>query len=325
MSARARPIAAALALLACAAGCGGDATREESGQAGAAPSPAANTAPSAASATPAPSPEDAAALAAAVRAMHEGRYEEVDTLLGAQLAQPSPSPDALFIAGSAAYERDDFALAADRLAQAVRLKPQFLPNAVALGFAQRRLGRADDARATFESIVAARPDGHKAHYGLGLVALEAGDLPAARGHLERALALQPGYLKAQVALAKLLQQEGRLEEARAAFEAVVERKPAHDEALYRLSQVLVELGRGEEAQSVLEQQRRVYALKEQIGGLLASVRAGTASAASYAQLADLLLQVGEDEQAGQSVSEGLRRFPGDARLTQLRLAFDAGG
>ena len=321
MSARARPIAAALALLACAAGCGGDATREESGQAGAAPAPAASAAPAA----PAPSPEDAAALAAAVRAMHEGRYEEVDTLLGAQLAQPSPSPDALFIAGSAAYERDDFALAADRLAQAVRLKPQFLPNAVALGFAQRRLGRADDARATFESIVAARPDGHKAHYGLGLVALEAGDLPAARGHLERALALQPGYLKAQVALAKLLQQEGRLEEARAAFEAVVKRKPAHDEALYRLSQVLVELGRGEEAQSVLEQQRKVYALKEQIGGLLASVRAGTASAASYAQLADLLLQVGEDEQAGQSVSEGLRRFPGDARLTQLRLAFDAGG
>ncbi len=314
--ARATALAAVLAAALATAGCGPDAAEGQSG--GAARdgvSPPGGDVPVVDA-----SMDDAtrASVEGALRAAEEGRHEDVAGLLAEVLSRPDPPAGALWIAGWAAYELGDFAVAVDRLGAAVRAQPAFLPHAVALGFAQRRLGRVDDAAATFRSIVEVRPDAYKAHYGLGLLALDAGRAAEARPHLERALALQPDYLKAEVAMARLLQRENRLDEARVAFEAVVKRAPSHEEALYRLAQVLDTLGRADEAQAVLEQQRKVYAIKEQIGALVTAIRAGGADADAFRHLAGLFAEIGADDDAQRAVADGLRRFPGDAILVELR-------
>lgn len=292
----------ALVLALAAAGCGDDAPATP----GASAPPAAPL-----------DPEAAALVGQALEAMRGRRWEEVATILQPVLARPSPPPDATWIAGSAAFELGRYPETVELLEDAVRRKPAFLPNAVALGFARRELGDFAGAEATFQEIVAVRPTAHKAHYGLGLVALDQGRLPEARRELEAALALEPRYLKAHAALGRLLLDEGRLEDARDELQRVVEAWPGNEQALYLLAQAQSALGDQPAADATLARRAQVYAIKEQLGGLAARRRSSEPSAADYAQEVRLHLEIGETSEAARTFNLGLRAHPGASELLAL--------
>lgn len=286
------------------------------GACGREPAPAAVEAPLSA--------EDQTALVLAVRAQQEGRSHEVGALLAELLAREPPPVDAQYVAGEAAYTLGRHAEAAERLADAVARKPEFLASATTLGFAHFKLGQFAEASAAFRQVLAARPEAYKAHYGLGLVALTEGRLDAARPALERALALRPDYLKARFAWARLLQEEGRLDEAAPELEAVLAASPAHDEALYRLAQVRLAQGHADEAEALEGRRREVYALREELAGLEATVRSGLDLPATWERLVLLQDALGEEEGAARALQDGLRRFAQDPRLQALRDARSAG-
>jgi tetratricopeptide (TPR) repeat protein len=224
------------------------------------------------------------------------------------------------VAGEAAYELGRYAEAVERLTDAVARLPSYRPNATTLGFAHYKLGQFAQAATVFRSIVALKPDAYKAHYGLGHVALAEGRTAEARAALEEALRLQPGYLKARFDLGRVLQEEGRLEESAQAFEAVLERWPSHDEALFRLAQVRAAQGRQADADAVLARRAEVYALTEEIGGLVQRVRAGTDTPETWQRIVVLQDRLGEDEQAASALRDGLQRFPEDPGLLELQRA-----
>jgi tetratricopeptide (TPR) repeat protein len=294
---------AALALLAVAGlpapGCGPDA------------SPAAPTGPAALD-----EPERAA-LAAAIRAQLASMPEQVGPLLEGLLARDPPPADAQFVAGSAAYDLGRYGEAAERLGDAVRRKPEFLPAASALGFAHRRLGDYDAAADVFARIVAVRPDAHKAHYGLGLLAVDVGRAGDARRHLEHALAVRPDYLKARFALARVLIEEGRLPEARAALEELLAHWPAHEQALYQLARVLGELGEDAASEAVLARREEIYRLGEEAGGLLVRRRAGEDDTRLAVRLVELYLALGEPDDARRELQLGLGAAPDEPALRAL--------
>ena len=283
-------------LLAALAGCGGD--------------------------SPPPGLPDDAEVAArvnrALESMAERRWEEVGPLLAPLLARSTPPPDATWIAGSAAFELGRYPEAVALLDDAVRRKPEFLPNAAALGFARRETGDFAGAEATFRAIIAARPSAYKAHYGLGLVALDQDRLPEARLAIEAALAIEPGYLKGRAALGRLLFEEGRLAESRAELERLIADWPSNEQALYLLAQVQSALGDQPAADATLARRAAVYRIKEQLGGLAARRRSGAPSAADYALEIGLQLELGEAGEAARTLDLGLRAHPGAPELQALK-------
>ncbi|MHC5211664.1 MAG: tetratricopeptide repeat protein [Planctomycetota bacterium] len=285
--------------------------------------PAPDVAPGSAAppATPAEEPvldeSGRVALAAAVQAQQQGMPEAVGALLEPLLALDPPPADAQFVAGSAAYDLAHYGEAAERLSDAVQRKPEFLGAASALGFAWRRLGDYDASTDVFRRIVEVRPEAYKAHYGLGLVAVDQGRVADARAHLEEALALRPDYLKARFGMARVLIEEGRPVEAREALEAVLAAWPSHEQALYQLSLVLAELGETEEAERVLARREEVYRLGEEAGGLLARRRGGDTDPRISVRLTELYLALDEVDDARRELQLGLRADPAHAGLQAL--------
>jgi tetratricopeptide (TPR) repeat protein len=253
----------------------------------------------------------------ALSAMQARDYDKVRTTLQPLLSRNPAHADALFVAGSAAYELQMYGDTVRMLSDAIRAKPVFVKNSSALGFAHHKLGAFDEAHDAFAAIVAEVPGAYKAHYGLGLVALDQGRLVPARGHLERALALQPAYLKARFHTARLLHEEGRLEQARDALAAVVDEWPSHEEALYRYARVLAELGQEADAERVMARHAEVYAAKGRIGALIASQRAGQDSAELRQRIVALWLQLGELSEAHDACSAAAHAFPESQVLADL--------
>jgi len=263
---------------------------------------------------------DRLVLGRAVAAKQAGRDREVAEILAELLARTPPPPEAQLVAGEAAYDLGRYAEAAERLTDAVARLPSYLPSASHLGFAHYKLGQFPQAATVFRSIVAVRPEAYKAHYGLGHVALAEGRTAEARASLEEALRLQPDYLKAHFDLGRVLQEEGRLEEAAGEYESVLARWPSHGEALFRLAQVRAAQGRQADADAVLARRAEVYALNEELGGLVQQVRAGTDAAETWQRIVLLQDRLGEDEEAARALRDGLQRFPADPGLAELQRA-----
>ncbi|RMH23523.1 MAG: tetratricopeptide repeat protein [Acidobacteria bacterium] len=115
-----------------------------------------------------------------------------------------------------ALEDGRFADAVAGFAAVVERRSDDVAALLRLGTALRELGRLEEARATFERVLALdSAAAAAAEDGLGRTALAAGDLPAAIAHLERALALQPAARRLHALLAQAYRKLGDGERAAA--------------------------------------------------------------------------------------------------------------
>jgi len=105
-----------------------------------------------------------------------------------------------------------------------------------------RMGRADEARALCEQVLAAQPDHAEAHASLGFVLLKR-ELAAesALPHLERAIALDPADHESRANLGIALQDLGRVDDAIEAYDAALALRPDHHVARFHraLARLLV--------------------------------------------------------------------------------------
>ena len=103
--------------------------------------------------------------------------------------------------------------AADVLARAIRLNPEYAPAHIYCAYALRRLGRLEGAKCHLERAKGFDPQNPFAELWLGELALTAKQFEAARDHLQRALALNPEQSEAYAAIAQVALVLGDVEAA----------------------------------------------------------------------------------------------------------------
>ncbi len=113
----------------------------------------------------------------------------------------------------------------------------FLRNDFTYGVAMFQHGYLDQAAASFEQVVAARPNDAEGYYNLGTLNLRRNDFAEARRYLEQTLKLKPNYPEAWNNLGMMAAQQGRPEEAIENFQQSLALRPRYATALLNLGNV----------------------------------------------------------------------------------------
>ncbi len=177
----------------------------------------------------------------------QARNEEALARLAESLRLRPDYADTRYNLGLALSRLGRFDEAASQYAEAVRLDPSHADAHANLGVILSRQGRFDEAERQFARAVRLEPDHVNAHYILGLIFSERGWIERAHAQFAAALRSDPGHANARANLGVVLARQGRLREAVAEFAAALRLDPAHPEARANLRVVLSRLGGADEA------------------------------------------------------------------------------
>jgi Flp pilus assembly protein TadD/peroxiredoxin len=129
--------------------------------------------------------------------------------------------------------------ATERLQKALPLggalyQAAFQRNDFTYGVALFQHGYLEQAAASFQQVVAAKPDNPDAYYNLGTLYLRRNDLEDARGYLEKTVKLKPDYPEAWNNLGMIAAQQGHADGAVKNFEQSLQYRPTYAIALLNL-------------------------------------------------------------------------------------------
>jgi tetratricopeptide (TPR) repeat protein/peroxiredoxin len=110
----------------------------------------------------------------------------------------------------------------------------FQRNDFTYGIAMFQHGYLDQAAASFEQVIAEKPDDAEAYYNLGTLNLRRNDLAQAQRYLEQTVKLRPNYPEAWNNLGMIAGQEGHIEEAIQNFQQTLQLRPDYSIALVNL-------------------------------------------------------------------------------------------
>ena len=122
-----------------------------------------------------------------------------------------------------------------------------------LGNTLYRLGKLDDAEASYKKALVLKPNYAEAYNNLGATLLTLGRMQEALASCSEAIALKPGYAAAHNNLGITLKELGRFDESVASCKQAIILKPDFTEAHSNLGNALKELGRLGEAVSSFKQ------------------------------------------------------------------------
>ncbi len=111
---------------------------------------------------------------------------------------------------------------------------EFHRNDFTYGVALFQRGYLEQAAASFQQVIAAKPNEPEAYYNLGTLYLRRNNLPDARQYLEQTVKLRPNYPEAWNNLGMIAAQEGQAAEAIGNFQQSLQLKPDYVIALLNL-------------------------------------------------------------------------------------------
>ena len=127
----------------------------------------------------------------------------------------------------------------------------FQRNDFTYGVAFFQRGYLEAATASFQQVIAAKPDNPEAYYNLGTLYLTKGDLAQARGNLEQAVKLRPEYAEGWNNLGMVSAQQGREAQAIEDFQKSLQLRPNYVTALLNYGNLLRRKGEFGEAEKLL--------------------------------------------------------------------------
>ncbi len=158
--------------------------------------------------------------------------------------------------------------------------------------------------------------GWELELGFGIAYIHLGRDAEARDHLERTLSLQPGDPNALFHLGRLDLKAGNAARATERFRQVLARQPDHQGALFSLGSALIRQGKEREGKKVLEHHRRIGHLQGRLKSLSLMANSPKASSDVFADLGDVCLELGRNEDALKAYDRAEELAPGTA-LTGL--------
>jgi tetratricopeptide (TPR) repeat protein len=177
--------------------------------------------------------------------INAGRFAELEPEARELVRRYPTSGHAWQILGIALSRQGKDALEA--LCTASRLLPNDAGAQVNVGNALGRLGRLDEAVASYRTALALSPDFAEAHQNLGHALLDLGRADDAAASCRRAVELNPRSAAAQETLGNAWLLLGRLEDAAASYRRALEIEPEFSEIHYNLGNALRGLGKLDEA------------------------------------------------------------------------------
>ncbi len=193
---------------------------------------------------------------ASLRHLQAGRYLDAQVCCQQALAIDGNHADTLHLMGLLSFHAQQYDLAVEWLARAVRQGPkaEYLSS---LGVALQRLGRREEALKAFDKAVQLNPEDAGLWSNLGNILLDLGRSADALLSFQHALTLDPRHWDAAYKSGVLLYQAGRMEEAVACLERCDTLRPEQANTLQLRAHCLRGLKRFEEA---LADFRRAHAL-----------------------------------------------------------------
>jgi tetratricopeptide (TPR) repeat protein len=128
---------------------------------------------------------------------------------------------------------------------------EFQRNDFTYGVAMFQRGYLDQAAASFQQVIAAKPQEPEAYYNLGTLYLRKNALPDARRYLEQTVKLRPDYPEAWNNLGMIAGQEGHADEAIRNFQQSLSLRPGYVTAMLNLGNLYRRQGAAEEAEKLL--------------------------------------------------------------------------
>ena len=141
----------------------------------------------------------------------------------------------------------------------------------------------------FSAVVAATPNNPRAHFTLGMIALERGETDVALERFARTLELWPQFSAAWFETGRIQADRGRFEDAANSFARAAEINPNHLDAQRMYGQALHRLGRLDEAAAALE----------------TALRARQVSPAAVAEYGHVLMKLGRHAEAASAYRQAI--------------------
>jgi Flp pilus assembly protein TadD/peroxiredoxin len=129
---------------------------------------------------------------------------------------------------------------------------EFKRNDFTYGVAFFQRGYLEQAAASFQSVIAAKPNEPEAYYNLGTLYLRRNDLQDARHYLEQAVKLRPDYSEAWNNLGMIAAQQGQAEESVHNFQKSLQLRPDYVIALLNLGNLYRRQGNFDDAEKLLD-------------------------------------------------------------------------
>ncbi|RXZ33362.1 tetratricopeptide repeat protein [Oxalobacteraceae bacterium CAVE-383] len=181
-------------------------------------------------------------------ALHEAGQQMKAKDAGSKVLAEAPSNfDALKLMGFIAGGENDFAAAADYLARAVRVKPDFVEGWYYLATSHLKLNDAHRAIACFEAAIKLYPKFFEARHDLGLALASVNQFDRARQAFDAACAIRPDSAEAWLNLGIALGKLGKYPAEIACCRKVLQLAPAHAVAAGNLATALLQDKQFEEA------------------------------------------------------------------------------
>ena len=179
---------------------------------------------------------------------------------------------------------------------------------VMLGVVEERLGRLEEAAASYRQAVVIRPDYGEVYYNLGNVLRRQRQQDEAAASYRRAIELRPEFAPAYNNLGNVLREQGKLEDAAASYRRAIDLRPNYAEAFYNLG--LCDQTRGAFTDAA-EWYRRALELAPQAHHVLSN-------------LSSVLIALGRPRDALDHADRALALQPGDALAMLCRAQALAG-
>jgi tetratricopeptide (TPR) repeat protein len=192
--------------------------------------------------------ETPAALVEKAMALHRsGAIEEAATHYREALRQDPHNADALYHLARVACQQERFSDGIDFARKVLAIAPERANAHNLLGMALQRVGRRQEALASFDRAVALAPELGDAHGNRGNILVELGRTAEALTSFERAVALKPNSIDDWCNHGAALADLGRHEDAIASYERAITLDPDLPGVHYNRAKSLVILDRTEDA------------------------------------------------------------------------------
>jgi tetratricopeptide (TPR) repeat protein len=182
----------------------------------------------------------------------EGRYPEVNRLLGDKRRTYADSPEFFITLGESESDASIYPAACEDLERAIALDPKSHQAHYLLGYVLSRLNQTDRAITEFHTAIDLAPDQPRTYYQLALALRSKQDEPGEEQALNHALAIDDHYAPAQCEMGRILLEEHRNADAVSHLSSAVQYNPRSEEGYFLLAKAYAGLGEKDKSDEMVK-------------------------------------------------------------------------